>query len=432
MKRLLLGLFVVALIGGAIAWSESKDGPKLDFDFKSEKRNPVTHLKLNNDPAEFRFAIVSDRTGGHRPKVFAKAVEQLNLLQPEFVLSVGDLIEGYTTSKTEMDRQWREFQTYVSRLQMPFFYVPGNHDISNKEMLEKWKEKFGRRYYEFIYRDTLFLCLDSEDPPGKGAGSFSTDQINWVKTTLTAHKGVRWVLLFLHKPVWMLPGFEKTGWLEIEQALAGRRYTVFAGHVHNYRKFVRQGNNYYSLATTGGDSRLRGPEYGEFDHLTWVTMKKDGGPVIANLALDGILREDLNPIHTEEEGVKELYRRPTYPTTGRIHYKGRPLVGAYVVLHGQEKTRAPRADGLSEADGSIRFSTYTAFDGAPVGDYTVTVEQRNPLFLPEGKRGPDALGGRYAVKDRSPFVFKVTSGGPNVLELNLTGNEVPKDKEDKK
>lgn len=58
--------------------------------------NPWNHLNLNNDPDNFQFAIVTDRTGGHRPGIFEDAIGKLNLLQPEFVMSLGDLIEGYT------------------------------------------------------------------------------------------------------------------------------------------------------------------------------------------------------------------------------------------------------------------------------------------------------------------------------------------------
>jgi hypothetical protein len=35
-------------------------------------------------------------------------------------------------------------------------------------------------------------------------------------------------------------------------------------------------------------SRLYGVEYGEFDHITWVTVT-DNGPKVVNLKLDGIL-----------------------------------------------------------------------------------------------------------------------------------------------
>lgn len=74
--------------------------------------------------------------------------------------------------------------------------------------------------------------------------------------------------------------------------LEGREYSVFAGHQHKYRHFERNNTNYYVLATTGGGSPLRGTEFGEFDHVTWVTMTDDG-PVLANLRLDGILPHDV-------------------------------------------------------------------------------------------------------------------------------------------
>src|SRR5262249_10538977 len=124
MKRILLGLCAVGLLVAAGAWPGTRDAAP-DFDFKVEERNPVSHLRLNNDPNDFQFAIVSDRTSGHRAKIFSQAVERLNLLQPEFVLSIGDLIEGGNKDAKKLEAEWREFNGYVERLQMPFFYVPG-------------------------------------------------------------------------------------------------------------------------------------------------------------------------------------------------------------------------------------------------------------------------------------------------------------------
>src|SRR5437763_2725401 len=127
MKRLLgLGAAVAVLVAAA-AWSVSQPstapGGGTDLRISVEDKNPWTNLRLNNDPREFRFAIVSDRTGGHRPQVFSKAVERLNLLQPEFVVTVGDLVEGYTEEREKMEEQWKEFDGYVKKLQMPFFYL---------------------------------------------------------------------------------------------------------------------------------------------------------------------------------------------------------------------------------------------------------------------------------------------------------------------
>src|SRR5262245_54666540 len=171
MKRV-IGLCVagaVLIVAAAMSMNEkvrtSSAVPELSIEV--EQANPWTNLKLNNDSREFRFAVVSDRTGGHRPQIFSKAIERLNLMQPEFVVSVGDLIEGYTEEKDKLDTQWKEFNSYVSKLQMPFFYVPGNHDVSNPVQEKDWAKRLGKRYYHFVYRNVLFLMLDTEDPPSK-------------------------------------------------------------------------------------------------------------------------------------------------------------------------------------------------------------------------------------------------------------------------
>jgi hypothetical protein len=257
------------------------------FSIQEDSLNPWNHLQFRNDPANFQFAIVSDRTGGHRTGVFADAVEKLNLLQPEFVMSVGDLIEGYLEDTVKLIAQWEEFDSLLTPLEMPFFYLPGNHDISNPVMRQLWHKRYGRRYYHFVYKDVLFITMDTNDGEGIIIGQ---DQVDYVKKVLADHPEVRWTLLFMHHPIWVyapLSGFD-----QIEAALEERDYTVFAGHTHRYLHSPRRDRNYYVLATTGGGSQLRGAKFSEFDHLTWVTMTEEG-PQIVNLKLDGILRHDV-------------------------------------------------------------------------------------------------------------------------------------------
>src|SRR5262249_15035676 len=110
MKRLFVGGLVLFLLGAALVFSQNgapslgqTSAVKVDI----EARNPWTNLNVNNHAGDFQFVIVSDRTGGHREKVFSKAVEQINLMQPEFVLSVGDLIEGYTKDQEIAAKEWR-------------------------------------------------------------------------------------------------------------------------------------------------------------------------------------------------------------------------------------------------------------------------------------------------------------------------------------
>jgi 3',5'-cyclic AMP phosphodiesterase CpdA len=409
MRRLLIVGSVTGLLLIAVAFSGSQPAPKpapspaRDLQIDINGRNPWTHLRLNNDPTDFRFAIVSDRTGGHRAKVFSRAVDQLNMMQPEFVVSVGDLIEGYKDDPEKVAAEWREFQSYVSRLQMPFFYIPGNHDIANPYMRKQWEAKFGPLYFHFVYRDVLFLLLNANDPTGK-EDRISEQQLAWIKKALDENNSSRWTVVVLHKPLWANPDVEKTGWLDVEKTLGDRPYTVFAGHVHVYKKFVRNGRNFYQLATTGGASKMRGIRYGEFDHITWVTMKKDG-PVLANLLIDGIYPDDMRLPVSEELGVDGGSRKATHPVKGKVFFDGCALPEArltfYEVDEKDPKRVTKRADALSDVDGSFMLSSYSAFDGAPAGDYVVTVTAPAPNAVPERYGKPQTSAVRVTIKPGS-------------------------------
>ncbi len=257
---------------------------------------PWSSLDVQNDPNHFQFVIVTDRTGGHRPGVFLDGVRKLNLLRPELVMSVGDLIEGYTEDTVELNRQWKEFTGFIDEMEAPFFYVPGNHDITNAVMEEKWRSLFGPTYYHFVYKDVLFLCLNSEDNlRGAGRGTIDDQQYDYIKKTLEDNPDVRWTLVFMHQPLWMQEDTKR--WADVEKLLNDRKHSVFVGHIHRYIKFDRNNGKYFTLATTGGGSQLRGKDLGEFDHVVWVTMTEQG-PVMANLMLEGIWDENVT---TEEQ-----------------------------------------------------------------------------------------------------------------------------------
>jgi hypothetical protein len=277
---------------------------------------PWTHLRFADRPENFHFAILADRAGGHRPDVFEAAVEQLNRLQPEFAICVGDLIEGNTTERPVLESMWSEMNAVTSRLTMPFFRVPGNHDVTTPVMRQYYDQTFGRTYYHFVYRNVLFLCLNSQDgytPAGTYQTVLSPEQRAYARRVLAENRDVRWTFVFLHKPLWLSEGGgndgprtpestpETTGYAELLGQLGSRNYTVVAGHNHSYAKYERQGRSCYILATTGGGSAMRGPFFGETDAITWVTLT-DRGPVMANLRIDGILPDD----YRTEEKVRQF------------------------------------------------------------------------------------------------------------------------------
>lgn len=412
MRKTLLGILVLAGLGGAVAFSSyGLNGKRTSFD--REDVNPVTHLRWNEGDGTFQFAIVSDRTGGHRANIFAQAVHKLNLMQPSFVVSVGDLIEGGKKTSVQLQKEWEEFDGLVNQLSMPFFYVPGNHDTGAKESAKVWDDKLGRRRYHFVYRKVLFLVLDSDDPPEK-QGAISAEQAAWAKKVLDAQADVRWTLVFVHRPLWAVGNGAKNGWKDVEDALAGRKYTVFAGHVHRFQKYMRNGQAYYQLATTGGSSVMRGVEQGEFDHITWVTMKQDG-PVLAHITLDAVHAENLQAPATNEPGVKRT-RLPVHPVQGWAYYQGTPMPGAVLAFTPLADKKGVAARGVVQADGSFTLTTYQDSDGAVEGEYAVTATWREKSR--KGQTGASLLPERYGKADQSGLRATIRAER-NVVTLEL-------------
>ncbi len=249
--------------------------------------NPWTSLDIRNDAGPVRFAILSDRNGGNRPGIFPDAIAKINLLQPQFVMSIGDFITGYSEDRSFLNRDWDEVQAEIAKLEAPFFYTVGNHDIRNAIQAELWKKRFGRTYYHFRYRDLLFLVICTED--GK-EWQIGDSQTAYFADAIAKNREARWTFIFQHKPMWVAQ--DQGNFRKIEAALTGMKYTVFAGHTHQYTKYVRNGMKYFMLGVTGGGINPDNASIGEFDQFVMVTVPA-GEPRIANILLSGVVDEDV-------------------------------------------------------------------------------------------------------------------------------------------
>ena len=287
---------------------------------------------------EFRFVVIGDRTGQHRPGVFEQALVKVDQLRPDFVINIGDLIEGNTEDVRQLDAEWNEITSATEKLGMPFFYVPGNHDLTNNVQLDEWRKRFGTPYYSFIYKGALFLVLDTEDPPqskiarkklfdqygqqamatvmqamqgdpAQAAALFARDpkaaelaaklqasenvafsdaQVDMVRKALRQSPDARWTFVLMHRPAWKV---ESAAFAEIEKMLADRPYTVLAGHFHKYEYATRNGRDYVQLGVTGGMAGGRADDPATVDHVMWVSVA-DGPPRITNIRLNGFFDKE--------------------------------------------------------------------------------------------------------------------------------------------
>ena len=316
--RLIFLTMVLIVLSACAAKPATEPGQQVFVHDFEDAAVPWTHTGFDNEEGKFTFALFSDLTGGERNGVFDVAVEQLRLLRPELIVNVGDLIEGGDAGREQLNLQWDTFDERANRARAPVFYVGGNHDLTGVELRQIWDERYGKKYYHFKYRNVLFLVLDTEDNPPdfqryihrirlqaievadnqgwdafhateygqleeRKSGRVSAEQASYFRQVIEKHPEVRWTFALMHKPAWERPAEENFS--IIEQALNGRPYTVFHGHVHAYQHETRHGRDYIRLGTTGGSHAPGKPM--SIDHVSLVTVSESGVD-IANLRLSGI------------------------------------------------------------------------------------------------------------------------------------------------
>lgn len=119
---------------------------------------------------------------------------------------------------------------------------------------------------------------------------------------------------------------------------------------------------------------------------------------------------------------------PMYAVGGKILVDGKPVRNLQLGLYDPNRPNGteynnPVARGNTEADGTFKMTTFTAYDGAPPGNYTLVV-----LWLEWGRPtwfGPDKLKNQYADPKDGPFKVVVTDKPQTDLlfECKLEGAE---------
>ncbi|MFK7787962.1 MAG: metallophosphoesterase [Phycisphaeraceae bacterium] len=272
--------------------TDSGDGDR----FHTNRKGNALPLPVEEDA--FTFAIFGDRTGGpHKGiNVLAQAVADVNLIEPDLVMTVGDLINGYADDKVWLP-QMKQYKEVMGELICPWFPVAGNHDIywrgpdkPEGELEPLYEMHFGPLWYAFEHKGCFFIVLyTDEGNPQTGERNFkkpasqrmSDEQFDWLKDILNKAKDADHVFVFLHHPRWLGTRKKMVGygddWTKVHKELvnAGNVSGVFAGHIHHMRFDPKDDINYFTLATVGGGQPGWSPKAGWLHHYNLVTVRKD-------------------------------------------------------------------------------------------------------------------------------------------------------------
>lgn len=138
-------------------------------------------------------------------------------------------------------------------------------------------------------------------------------------------------------------------------------------------------------------------------------------------------------------GCEDQSRPNAVPAGGKVMFqKSTPAEGAMVVFHPTNYDTEKRIGGKPfatvEADGSFSLTTFEKGDGAPEGEYGVTIEWRGKPRATSGKfkfgsddddaenrtgGGKSMLNPKYGNPAKPAFTVTVTKGDPNQFTFDV-------------
>ena len=121
---------------------------------------------------------------------------------------------------------------------------------------------------------------------------------------------------------------------------------------------------------------------------------------------------------------------PVFPASGKILKQGKPLTGVILLFHSTDVNQKIKSQATTDEDGKFVTTTFKTADGAPEGDYIIT------LLVPSNesdstwedaatekqfrKEGPVRFPSKYQNPTTSPLKVKVTKNHPDlgILKIN--------------
>ncbi len=198
---------------------------------------------------------------------FLKFIKEMKNFQPDFMVHLGDIIDGTRNPDYFGIKQLDLIKQYMSNVNTPIYWLAGNHDLRSITP-EQFKKTFklkslyytiDKDNYRFIFLDANYNKQNLHRSPHQNKfipGHLSPSEINWLKKQLNTRKRV---FVFMHQglfPGKTTPYANKivrpiNNFREVRQLLDEYRVDgFFNGHMEVRAYHHGQYTHYYSLTGT--------------------------------------------------------------------------------------------------------------------------------------------------------------------------------------
>lgn len=206
----------------------------------------IADTHVNPDDGQSSSPWQTNRLANWRAR---SVVAQLNALKPDFVIHLGDMVHP-VPSQAGYAAAARRFHALFKDLQMPLYFVSGNHDMGDKPIawtpavvvnsrfLAIYREHFGQDFYAFDHRGCRFIVINSQILNS----GLSEEHEQWMRLEQQLATEQR-LFLFKHYPPFLHDVDEPEHYDNIAEPARSRLLkllrchpveALFCGHVHNF------------------------------------------------------------------------------------------------------------------------------------------------------------------------------------------------------
>ena len=262
-------------------------------------------LNQSTNP-NFSFAFITDihiQPESNAVEGFSVALNMLNQLDPDFIVTGGDLImDALGTTYGRADTLYNLYLETIKKSNSKVYNTIGNHEIygwysrskadpNHPEYGEKMFEKrIGKSYYTFEHKGWKFFILNSIEPSGKGGyiGLIDSLQMEWVKSELVNTNAKTPIVLVTHIPLITinkqlyegstLPNDSSNVVVNSKELLDLFKdhnvKLVLQGHLHTVEDIYVDGTHFVTGGAISG-GWWKGPNMGYEEGFVWVDVFTD-------------------------------------------------------------------------------------------------------------------------------------------------------------